>query len=109
MANSEAATLTHTPYEGVRVDSYIELNRQKGQGIEQTLTAFESRVAESEEPTSLVATREQWSYRYFSLETLEYLTQSLVASYEVTYTVVRQPDGRWLVDSVDARPLGEVP
>lgn len=109
LADSGVSTATHTPREGVRVDSYIELNRQKGQGIEQTLTAFGSRVIESREQTALVATDEEWAYRYFSLATLEYLSEPLAASYEATYTVVRQPDGRWLVDSIDARPLGEVP
>lgn len=109
MANSSLSTHTHTPAEEVRVDSYIELNRQRGRGIEQALAAFDSSMARSGEPTALVTTQETWEYRYFSLKTLEYLSPPHTASYEVTYTVVRQPDGRWLVGSVDARALGEVP
>src|SRR5574340_859099 len=41
MANSDIPTATMTPEEGVRVDSYIQLNRTEGKGIEQSLTAFE--------------------------------------------------------------------
>ncbi len=109
MANSTLSTHTHTPYQEVRVDSYIELNRQQGRGIEQRLSAFTAGLASSVEGTALVAASETWRYRYFSLATLEYVSPVHTASYEVTYTVLRQPDGRWLVDSVDARALGEVP
>jgi hypothetical protein len=101
MANSEASTQTHTPYEGVRVDSYIQLNREQNRAIDQTLTAFEVGAVETEEPTATVPAYEEWEYRYFTLDTLEWSSESLFASYDVTYTVVLQPDGRWLVDSVE--------
>ena len=41
LSDSSVATQTMTPWEEVRVDSYIELNRQQGRGIEQSLTQFE--------------------------------------------------------------------
>ena len=40
MANSDLASITATPYENVRIDSYIQLNREKGQGLEQALSSF---------------------------------------------------------------------
>lgn len=108
MANSSAATDTMTPYEHVRVDAYVELNRQEGRALEQELTVFEVRGQESTDATATVATYEEWVYRYFSIDTLEYLSEEATASYEATYTVLWQPDSLWLVDKVDVTTLGEV-
>ena len=108
MANSEIPTATMTPEEGVRVDAYIQLNRMQGRGIDQKLVSFEVRSVSEGATNALLAVTETWQYRYFSLETLEYLTGVLSASYETTYTLVRSEAG-WLVDSVEATPGGEVP
>jgi hypothetical protein len=107
IADSDVATAVMTPWEHVRVDSYIELNRQQGRAIDQELLLFEVRSSESEDGTATVAVREEWTYRYFSLETGDYISEPLTASYDTTYTVVRE-DERWLVDSVDAEPLAPV-
>ncbi|MDH4140014.1 MAG: hypothetical protein OEV43_05520 [Coriobacteriia bacterium] len=107
-AESDVASHTMTPWEGVRVDSYIELNRQDGRAIEQSLTLFEVRSLEAAENTATLAAYEEWDYRYFSLQTGEYVSEPLEASYDSTYTVVLQPDGRWLVDKVEVTALGEV-
>ncbi len=104
MANSEATTRTATDYENVRIDAYIELNREKGQGIEQRLLSFASGVPSSTADTATVTAKETWEYRYFDLRTLAYVSEPTKASYDATYTVVRQPDGRWLVDAVKAEP-----
>lgn len=107
MANSEIPTATMTPGESVRVDSYIQLNRMDGKGIEQSLALFEVvSVTEDAEQAVLVA-REKWQYRYFSLETLGYVSEPLSATYDTTYTLVGGP-GRWLVDRVEASASGEV-
>jgi hypothetical protein len=107
MANSEIPTATMTPEEGVRVDSYIQLNRMEGNGIEQFLETFEV-VSVSEEASSAVLTaRESWRYRYFSLETLEYVSEEFRASYATTYTLVPGADG-WVVDAVEAAAEGEI-
>jgi hypothetical protein len=96
-----------TPEEGVRVDSYIQLNRMEGNGIEQFLETFEV-VSVSEEASSAVLTaRESWRYRYFSLETLEYVSEEFRASYDTTYTLVPGADG-WVVDAVEAAAEGEI-
>ncbi|PKQ29024.1 MAG: hypothetical protein CVT60_07495 [Actinobacteria bacterium HGW-Actinobacteria-10] len=108
MANSDAASDTMTPYEFVRVDAYVELNRQEGRALEQTLTAFDVREVTGREPTMTVSTHEEWLYRYFSVENMEYLSEDTTATYEADYTVIRQDDGLWLVNDVEVTPIGEV-
>lgn len=107
MANSEIPTATMTPEEGVRVDSYIQLNRMEGKGIEQTLDAFEITSASQDTSSATVTARETWAYRYFSLDTLKYVSEPLSASYDTTYRLVLDQAG-WLVDSVKAEAKGEV-
>ncbi|MBU4555737.1 MAG: hypothetical protein KJ747_02560 [Actinobacteria bacterium] len=105
--NSEAASATMTAWEGVRVDSYIELNRQQSRGIEQTLTAFEVLESSGEEPTMTVTADEAWAYRYFALADGSYQSEELTAAYRSQYTVVNS-GGIWLVDKVQVTPAGEV-
>lgn len=107
MVNSELATPAMTPAEGVRVDSYIELNREKGQGIEQTVKSLKSATVSMEGTGAVVSTQERWEYRYFSLATQLYTTPAYAASYDTTYTLVLVPRG-WLVDKVQALAVGKV-
>jgi hypothetical protein len=107
MLNSDVVTATTDPWEYVRVDSYIELNRQQDRGLEQILDALEIVTVSEEETTTLVVTREDWSYRYFSVETLTYSTEWYQTSYEATYTVSQAEQG-WVVTGVDATALGPV-
>jgi len=106
MANSEIPTATMTPAELVRIDAYIQLNRTEGKGLEQTLESIETAVASEDATRAVVTAHETWAYRYFSLETLKYLTDTVRESYEATYSLVRQPAG-WLVDSVEASVSAE--
>jgi hypothetical protein len=107
MVNSEAASQAATPYEGVRVDSYIELNREKGLGIEQQLMRFTRRSTSQEGTKTVLAAAEEWRYRYFSLDTRTYTTPMYSASYDTTYTLVKDRKG-WLVDKVEAKALTQV-
>lgn len=107
MANSDIASVALTPYEGVRVDSYIELNREKNQGIEQQLVRFQKRHESREGTQTLISGREEWRYRYFSLDKLKWVSPVYNASYDATYTIVKDPKG-WLVDKVEATPLSDV-
>ncbi|MRS12128.1 MAG: hypothetical protein EG823_03535 [Actinobacteria bacterium] len=107
MANSDIPSATMTPEEGVRVDSYIQLNRMEGKGIEQFLESFEVVSVTEEASSAVLVSREAWRYRYFSLESLKYLTDGLTASYDATYTLVAEPQG-WLVDKVEATAEDEV-
>lgn len=107
MANSEIPTSTMTPEEAVRVDAYIQLNRVEGKGIEQHLESLDIVSASKDTTSATVVARESWRYRYFSLETLAYLSEVLRADYDTTYTLVPGPDG-WLVDKVEAVSAAEV-
>jgi hypothetical protein len=106
-ANSDVASTAIGPDEVVRVDSYIEYNREKDRGLEQMLTKF-TKLSESRVSTQQVITaREDWRYRYFALSTAAYVTPMYTASYDTTYTVVRAITG-WQVDKVEAKPLTPV-
>ena len=109
LANSDLSTPTMTPFEDVRVDSYIELNRQENRAIDQTITVFEIEEVLTQEPTATVSAYEEWRYRYFTLDTLVWIGEEEEVSFDAIYTVILQPDGRWLVDSVEATELTEVP
>jgi len=100
-ANSEVVSAVMTPAEWVRVDAYVQLNRAEGKGLEQSLESIELSAVSEDRSTAVIATREDWTYRYFSLDTLEYVTTRTNESYETTYTVVKDATG-WLVDSVEA-------
>lgn len=104
MANSEIATPAMTAEEWVGVDSYIEKNRQENKAIEQSLASFEIRSNTTKESAATIAATEDWDYRYFSLDTLAYVSDPLTASYETTYTLVLVGQ-EWFVHDVEARPL----
>lgn len=107
--NSDIATHAFSEYEEVRVSSYVELNRQEGRAIDQRLVKFEPEVVRTEGETATVAAREEWVYRYISITDETYSTPSYSASYDTTYTVVNKEGKGWLVDKVDATPVGEQP
>ncbi|MDZ4655638.1 MAG: hypothetical protein U1F44_07175 [Coriobacteriia bacterium] len=102
MANSEAAASAMTSAEWVRVDAYIQLNCTKNRAIEQHLDLFEGALRSIEASRAIVTATEDWRYRYFDLDSVLYTSDVLSISYETTYTVLQQSDGRWLVDSVEA-------
>lgn len=104
MADSNVASATMTPQQAVRIDSYIELNRQKGQLLEQRLVSFDVRSVRRKGRTSTLTARELWRYRYVDLSTGQYRTAPAEASYATTYTLVRASAG-WLVDRVEASPI----
>lgn len=103
-ASSEEATHAMTLDEWVRVDAYIELNRIDGRALEQTLTAFSIRSQSEEGTQAVLAAAEQWRYRYITMKTGVYDGLWQDASYETTYTLVKQPEG-WFVDRVEATAL----
>jgi len=107
VGDSEAASQTMTPFEWVRVDAYIEKNRQEGKAIEQRLEALEILGSTGVEPTVTVSARESWVYRYFSIPDGAYQSEELTAAYKTEYTVVFE-GGIWKVDKVSVSPQGEV-
>lgn len=107
MANSDVSSRVASPDEGVRIDSYIELNREKDRGLEQQLQSFTKRSESKEGTRVALAGKETWRYRYFSLSKKQYVTPMYTTSYETTYTLIHDASG-WLVDKVDAKNLDPV-
>jgi len=108
IAQSDVATPAMTPYEQVRIDSYIQFNLQKNRIIDQSLESIEFGRPSTGATSTLVPVRERWRYRYVSTETVgETIGGPYSASYDATYTVVKSAVG-WLVDSSVTRALGEV-
>lgn len=107
--NSDVASQTFSPYEEVRVNSYVEYNRQQGRAIDQRLVNFDIRGVTSKGETVTVAAKESWRYRYIDTSTGNYKGEPLDASYDTTYTVVKNAKGKWVVGEVAASPVGEPP
>jgi len=125
IADSEVATPTMSPYEEVRVNSYVQLNLESGRRINQRLDSLKFVSEKSGETTATVVTKESWTYRYLAISADQsgamnamgamggmgsmVSTQDAApvdvdeyAKYDVTYTLVKEGKN-WVVDSVDAK------
>ncbi len=85
------------------------MNKQRNQGIAQQIVALDIIGVRVVEPTATVSAKERWRYRYFALDTQAYTGPEHTASYDSTYTLVREPDRGWVVDSVEATSPVPVP
>ena len=104
---SEVASSTMSDDESVRVDSYVELNKEQGRTIDQQLISIKFWAASHEGTHTVVPAHEVWRYRYLKPDGSAALSPVYTIRYDTTYTVV--PDGgRFVVDRVDAKPLGAV-
>lgn len=108
MADSDVATQTMTPEEEVRVNSYVQLNKERQRVVDQRLESMGVGKPIVEEARVLVPAHETWEYRYLSIDGKRVLTPTYTARYETTYTVTAVKPGTWLVESVDATPLDEL-
>jgi hypothetical protein len=109
IAQSEVATPTMSAFQEVRVDSYNQLNLEQSRVIDQTPQSITFGKSAVEGTHTLVPAREQWTYRYVSIETVgKTLAGPYSVSYDTTYTVIQTKKGDWLVDSVKVKALGEV-
>lgn len=109
MANSDVSTPTMEPTETVRVDSYIQLNRESGKGIAQTIVRLDIKKVVVNGKTAEVGTFEEYDYRYYDLaKPATFISPIYRATYDATYTVVQGRDKRWRVDHVVAVARGEV-
>lgn len=107
--DSDVASHTFSPYEEVRVNSYVQLNKQEARALDQRLVDFRIRGTQTKGETATVGVIETWKYRYIDLKSGEYGSPIYDVSYDTTYTVVRQAPDRWVVDRVEAAPkTGEV-
>jgi hypothetical protein len=108
VANSDTASLAFTPDEEVRVDSYLQLDTGKNQRIQQRLVTFTSGKERAVGTTTLLPAREQWHYQYRDLKSPRSVNPTFAATYDTTYALTPREGGGWLVDSVEAKPLGEI-
>jgi len=108
MANSDVATMTFSADEEVRVNSYVQLNKEKNRRIRQRLVRFTASAPTKVGKRTLLPAKEQWEYSYEALATTKSLTPTYTVSYVTTYTLVPRAQGGWIVDSVEAKALGEV-
>jgi hypothetical protein len=106
---SPVAAPTMSSSEGVRVDSYVQYNIEKGRLLDQTLTSLTVGKSSVEGTRTLVSVKENWTYSYVSTASgNKVLEGPYTAAYDVTYTVIKTASGTWVVDSVDAKAKGTV-
>ena len=108
VGNSDVASTTMSAKEEVRVDSYVQLNKEQQRRISQVLVTFKPRAANIEGTRATLGADESWEYRYLSADGSRAISETYTASYETTYNVVLIRPKTWIVDSVEARALGEV-
>jgi hypothetical protein len=106
---SEVASSTMSGPEDVRVDSYIQINLQRSRVIDQALTSITFGKPSVGTTSTLVPAKEKWTYSYLSIAIgNKVLEGPYTVSYDTVYTVVKDAQGVWLVDSVAATPLDPV-
>jgi hypothetical protein len=103
-ANSAIALPTMTSTESVRVDSYVELNREEGRVLEQQLVDFQVKSLRTTKTAATLVAAETWRYRYIDVKSRRYKGPEHTARYETTYKLERSKAG-WLVAAVDAKAL----
>jgi len=108
ITESIVATPTMSAGQEVHVDSYIQLNLQKSQLIDQSLESITFGKPSVEGTHTLVPVKEKWSYRYVSTKEVgKTIAGPYSASYDSTYTLVKSGKD-WIIDSVEAKAIGEV-
>lgn len=108
-SQSEAALPTMTTYEEVRVDAYVQYNLQQFRLLDQTLDLISFGAIAVDGDTATVPTHEEYTYSYLSVgEGNEVIGGPFEAAYDVVYTLVKNDEGNWVVDKVEATALGKV-
>ena len=106
--DSELAASTMTPDELVRVDAYIEFNRQRNRRIEQQLVDFDKRSESVESTYALLTADERWRYGYIAVDSGQPTGDQNEAAYRTRYELVLD-GGVWKVASVDVSATSPVP
>ena len=108
VADSDVATPTMSPDEEVRVNSYVEFNREKGRVIDQHLESMVFGKSSIEGTRAVLRARERWVYQYLAISDQKPLSPQYQVTYDTTYTVVAVAPGRWTVDHVEVKSPGSV-
>jgi hypothetical protein len=90
------------------VNSYTQLNKEKGQRIRQRLVSFAPGRPRKVGSHILLPAKERWDYRYLELASTRATSPTYTVGYVTTYTLIPRKSGGWIVDSVEAKALGEV-
>ncbi|MFA5844967.1 MAG: hypothetical protein WC971_09095 [Coriobacteriia bacterium] len=106
--DSEVSSFTYTPNHSVRINSYIEANREQARGIDERLQRFVIKGTQISGDHARITAREDWKYRYFDLAGGKYRSSWYTVSYDSNYYLELTPDRRWVVDVVDAQARGTV-
>jgi hypothetical protein len=105
---AQDASPTMTADEFVRVDAYVEMQRQRGRRVDERLDRFVPGTASAGETATALPAHEEWTYRYVAASSTATTSLAYHASYETTYALVHTSAG-WVVDRVEARALTPVP
>lgn len=108
LGDSDVASHTMGSQEEVRVDSYVQLNKERQRRMAQVLTSFRPRAATVDGARATVGADEVWDYRYLSADGERAISETHTTSYETTYVLVLEKPATWVIDSVVVRALGEV-
>jgi hypothetical protein len=109
ITESSAATPTMSEAQEVRVDSYVQLNLQKSQILDQTLESIAFGPPSVGSTSTLLPATEKWTYRYVSIDQVgKTLRGPYTAEYQTTYTLVKNKAGNWVVDNVAVKPIGTI-
>ena len=109
ITESSVATPTMSDKQEVRVDSYVQYNLEKSQILDQSLLSITFGQPSAGATSTILPAKEHWSYRYVSLDQVgKTLRGPFTADYETTYTVVKNKKGDWVVDSVQAKAIGQI-
>ena len=77
LGNSEVASNTMGANEEVRVNSYVQLNKEKQRRISQVLVSFKTRSASVEGTRATLVAAEVWKYRYLSADGAKAITDDV--------------------------------
>jgi hypothetical protein len=98
--DSKYAEPAMSVWQEVRVNSYVELNKQKKRAIDQRLVKLDIYNVVTQGATATVEAHEVWRYRYIDATSGLYAGPPRDAEYSIRYTVVDTPKKGWLVDGV---------
>jgi hypothetical protein len=107
-ADSDVATMVFTPEEEVRVNSYVQLNSERGRRMRQQLLSLDLGDGSLVGSTTQLPAREVWRYQYLELASARAVSPTYTATYDTTYTLVPRAQGGWIVDAVEANPRAAV-
>jgi hypothetical protein len=110
IGDSDVAKPAMSALEEVRVNSYVQYNLQEhSRVIDQELGSITFGTPVSKDAsTTILTAKEKWSYKWVSVaQAGKVVGGPFSATYDTTYTVIKNANGTWVVDSVEAKKVGK--